>query len=179
MGYAFRYADKTVTVLTDVFIGIATMLLAAMATIGTLDVLSLNLLNSPVPAASEIASAMLPITVILALAYAQRQDAHIKVDLVSQHFPPWMARLSNLLSLAIGVFVFTLISWGSWELAMSSIEVWEEAVALVRFPIWPVKVVFALGAVVCTLEILRELIRFLIGADEVTGAAAKPHKQRG
>jgi TRAP-type C4-dicarboxylate transport system permease small subunit len=151
-------AGRLINWLTSAFIFVAAILLAVMAVVGTADVLALNLFGRPVPAATEFASAMLPIAVMLAMAYAQRERAHITVDLFSQMFPPALGRVTLTLSLLIGVIVFSLLSWGAWELAFDSMAINERAVAAVRFPVWPVKLAFAFGASVCTLQLLRELV---------------------
>jgi TRAP-type C4-dicarboxylate transport system permease small subunit len=159
-------ADKAIAWLTKAFILIAVFLLALMALLGTIDVLSLNLFGRPVPAATELASAMLPITVMLAMSYAQQQRAHITVDLFSKLFPSRLRKLNTFLALALGLAVFVLLSWGAWRLALSSIEVSERAVAAVQFPVWPVKLLFAFGATVCALQLLRELVRLLVLGEE-------------
>lgn len=158
----FVVVDRLIVGLSSVFIAVAIALLAVMAVIGTADVLGLNLFGRPVPSATEFASSMLALTVMLSMSYAQRTRSHIVVDIVSRHFPPRLALLSAGLSLVLGVLVFGLLSWGAWELALHSTGIRERAVAAIRFPVWPIKIAFAFGATVCTLELLRELVRLVV-----------------
>lgn len=170
----FVFTDRLIVGLSTVFIGMATLLLGVMAVVGTADVLGLNLFGQPVPSATEFASAMLALTVMLSMSYAQRTRAHIVVDIVSYHFPPRMTLLATGLSLLLGVLVFALLSWGAWELAIHSIGIRERAVAAIRFPVWPVKIAFAFGATVCTLELLRELVRLIVTGETVPDLATRP-----
>ena len=93
--------------LSALFIAVASVFLVLMALVGAADVVSFNLFGVPVPAANEIASAMLPIVVMLAMSHAQRQRAHIRVDILSSHFPPPLARAADGLAALAGLAVFS------------------------------------------------------------------------
>lgn len=154
-------ADRLIGWLSNAFAAVAAVLLGLMAVIGTADVIAFNVLGAPVPAANEMASALLPITVMLAMSYAQRRDAHIRVDILSQLLPASAQRALQIVYLLVGAAVFMLVAWASWELALKSVAISERAIAAVRFPVWPVKVVFAFGASVVTLQLLSQLVRSL------------------
>lgn len=154
--------DRAISLLTHDFIMIAVFLLAVMAVLGTIDVLALNILGKPVPSATEFASAMLPIAVMLAMSYAQQQRAHITVDLFSKNLPERVRRVLLLFALALSAFVFSMLTWGAWLLAIDSVSVSETAVAAIRFPVWPTKIVFAAGTSVCALQILKEMMRLVV-----------------
>jgi TRAP-type C4-dicarboxylate transport system permease small subunit len=157
MRQALLALDRAIDFLTHSFIVIAVTLLAAMAVLGTVDVLSLNFFGRPVPSATEFSSAMLPIVVMLAMSYAQQQRANITVDLFSKHLPENLRRALLFAALAISAFVFTMLAWGAWRLALDSLSVLETAVAAIRFPVWPTKLIFAAGASVCALQLLKEI----------------------
>lgn len=154
--------DRSIAFLTHAFIVIAVVLLAVMAVLGTADVLALNLLDKPLPSATEITSAMLPIAIMLAMSYAQQQRANITVDLFSKHFPARIRRVLLFVALAISAFVFVMLAWGAWRLALDSVAVREAAVAAVRFPVWPTKLIFAAGASVCALQLAKEMVALAV-----------------
>jgi TRAP-type C4-dicarboxylate transport system permease small subunit len=158
-------------VLSALFIAIASVFLVAMALVGAADVVSWNLFGVPVPAANEIASAMLPVVVMMAMSFAQRRRDHIRVDIISAHFPPPLARAAEVLYALVGLAVFTLLAIGAWELAMKSVAISERAIAAVRFPVWPAKLVFAAGATAVGVELLVQLLRALVPA---RSAEARP-----
>lgn len=120
-------------------------LIFALAILGALDVLAQNALNRPIPAANELFSALLPCAIFLALASVERSRSHIAVDVVFQMTPPrWRAALSGLAGVLSALFLAALLA-GSWSMALDSVERREEAVAAVRFPIWPAKIVCAVA----------------------------------
>ncbi len=172
MTTVFRLMDAGIQRLAYLFMALSSALLAIMAILGTADVLSLNLFGRPVPSATELSAVMLAIAVMMGMSHTQRQRAHIRVDLFWQYFPRPMRVFTEGLSLVIGLFVFVLIAWGAWQLAQHSLSIWERAVASVRFPLWPFKLVFFLGALVCALEFLRELTRLLFCGDLLTDSDA-------
>jgi len=174
MTTVFRVIDAGIRWLEHLFMMFSSALLALMALLGTADVLSLNLFGHPVPSATELAATMLAIAVMMGMSHTQRQNAHIRVDLFWKFFPRPIKIFVEGLSLVIGLCVFVLITWGAWQLAQHSIDIWEVAVASVRFPIWPFKLGFFLGALVCALELLRELLRFLFAGDRLTDPEAGP-----
>lgn len=140
------------------FIAIATVCLVMMAILGTADVLTLNLFGIPIPSATEMISAMMPIAIMMAMSYTQITRSHVKVDLFNKHFSPIALKTINALSLLAGLLVFGLMSWGAWQLAFNSYAVDERAVAALRFPIWPIKIIFSFGITICALQIFFDLL---------------------
>ena len=153
----FATIERAVDALATAFAAVAVLLLAAMAVIGTADVVAFNVLSRPVPAANEIASAMLPLVVMLAMSEVQRRDGHIRVDFVSNVLPAAIRRWLPVLYALVALVVFGLLAWGASDLAASSVRISERAIAAIRFPVWPVKLVFAAGATLVALQILVQL----------------------
>lgn len=140
------------------FIAIATACLAMMAILGTADVLSLNFLGIPIPSATEMISAMMPIAIMMAMSYTQITRSHVKVDLFNKHFSPFVLKILDAMSLLAGLLVFGLMSWGAWQLTFNSYAVDERAVAALRFPIWPIKIIFSFGITVCASQIFFDFL---------------------
>jgi TRAP-type C4-dicarboxylate transport system permease small subunit len=140
------------------FIAISTLCLVAMAILGTVDVLSLNIWGFPIPAATEMISSAMPIAIMMALSYTQITRSHISVDLFKKNFSPFANRVIDALSLVVGILVFFLMAWGAWQLALNSFDVDERAVAAIRFQIWPIKIIFSFGITICVLQMFFDLL---------------------
>lgn len=171
-GFLFSL-DRLMVALSNLSVAIAVFFLAAMAALGTIDVLGLNLFGSPVQTATEGASAMLALSVALALSHTQRTRSNITVDIISQYFPRWLEVPVFCFTLLFSAAVLAAISWGAWELAAHSYSINERAVAAVRFPLWPVKILFAVGCSFCVIEILREFVWVLINGDTNAGESGE------
>jgi TRAP-type C4-dicarboxylate transport system permease small subunit len=124
--------------------------------LGGADAISSFVFNTPVPAMLEISETLLAAAVFLALASAAGQ--HVVVDVVVQRLSAAAKKLCTALALVVAAVVFGLIAWRFWELALDSIRVNEIAAALVAFPIWPAKVLAAIGATLAAIESLLTLI---------------------
>ena len=101
---------------------------------------------------------MLPIAVMMAMSYTQVTRSHVSVDLFTNYFSPTLSRFLENLSLLVGIAVFGLLAWGAWRLTIHSISIDERAVAAVRFPIWPIKIIFSFGISVASLQMLFDLL---------------------
>jgi len=150
--------NQVLTRISRWFIAISAICLAGMAVLGTVDVLSLNFLDIPVPAATEMISLAMPIAIMMALSYTQITRSHITVDLFKKRFSPTASRLVEVLSLLVGIVVFFLMAWGAWQLSINSFTVDERAVAAIRFQIWPIKIIFSVGITICVLQMFFELL---------------------
>lgn len=153
--------NNFLTKVSKLFIAISVLFLTLMALVGTADVFALNIFGIPIPAATEFISAMLPIAIMMAMSYTQITRSHIRVELFNKFFPVWMARAVEVLSLLVGIVVFFLMAWGAWRLSLHSISISESAVAAIRFPIWPIKIIFSLGITISLLQMLFELLQRL------------------
>jgi len=161
-----RPLDAVIAVLRRVFGALSSALIAAMAIVGAVDVISTNVSGYPVPIAAELSSALLPAAVFLAMGGAQHKGAHIRVDLLEAVFSPRIIRLTTVLAVAVGCLVFAGLSYGSWQLAIKSVWIDERAVAAIRFHIWPSKIAAAAGATLALLVALRQLGAMFASTEE-------------
>lgn len=124
--------------------------------LGGTDAISSFVFNTPVPAMLEMSETLLAAAVFLALASAAGQ--HVVVDIVVKRLSTVAKKLCTALALAVAALVFGLMAWRFWELALDSIRVNESAAAIFAFPIWPAKVLAAMGATLAAIESLLNLM---------------------
>lgn len=158
---SLQTADAAIVGLQRWFMLLSASLLAIMALLGTLDVVSFNLFGLPIPIVTDLIAALLPAAVFLAMARAHYEDAHIQVDLLEQFLSPRFIYLTTLLGLVFAVLLFTGLTFGAWKLAIKSYLIDERAVAVYDFQIWPSKIGFAIGASLALLEACRQLIHIM------------------
>lgn len=159
----FRPLNRVVDALITVLAVVSAVLMGVLAVLGTADVLLQNTVGRPIPAATEFASALMPMAVMLVLAQAQRQRAHIRVDIFANLLPPRLLPVLDLLALLAGVIVFAFLAWGAWELMEHSLTIRQRAVAAIRFPVWPTKIVYFAGIAFAALVFMRDLLACLAG----------------
>jgi len=159
------------------FISIAATCLVAMALLGTADVIALNAFDIPIPSATEIIASMMPIAIMMSMSYTQINRAHVNVDLFKRHLSARASNVIEVIALLVGLIVFLLMAYGAWQLAFNSYEVDERAVAAVRFPIWPIKIIFSFGISVCSLQMLFDLLSRLFGVSRSNPGATQSSNQ--
>jgi TRAP-type C4-dicarboxylate transport system permease small subunit len=129
-----------------------------MAAIGTLDIITTNVLSSPISGAFELSESGLILLLFFGLAVTSRSGSHIKVDILTSHLPVRGQKICD----AIG-YLFTSVLFAFWTqqmyfLALKSFKIRETANGLLQFPIYIVKMAAFLGIMIATVETLRRLI---------------------
>lgn len=102
----------------------------------------------------EIVEVVLAAAVFLALAQAQRIDAHVSTSLVTDRLPPRVAALLQSIAYLLAAVFF---AWLVFETGRRGIDSWqsgETRVGLRAIPIWPARLIIPLGLAALTLELL-------------------------
>ena len=138
-----------------------------------LDVFGRFLLNSPVPGTLEIVSNYYMVAVVfLPLALVERQNAHISVELLSQHLPrgPRLL-LIGLASVAAAVY-FAAFTWQTWLDALAKYRIGEYIRGQILIVNWPSRFLLPVGCALITLLLVWKAWRLFRGDESVL---EKPH----
>lgn len=137
-----------------------------MAVLGAADVIAGRGFNRPIPGLFEMTETLMVFSIFLALALAQHNKRHIRVEIVLDWLPPRGKSICDLLNvLLVGVF-FAFIAWFGWDAAIYSFTEGQYRPGAIRLPVWPAKTALAVGATLmilqCTVELVghvRDLVR--------------------
>ena len=135
---------------------IAGLCMFLILSIGTLDVLAYLLLKSPFSGANEIVEVVLAVCVAMAIVSAHYTHSHVKVDIISENFPPKINFVVDIFGRFLGAVCTFLLAYGSWRLAIDSVLERETAITLYSFPIYPGKILFAAGLTIAAMESIRQ-----------------------
>ncbi|WP_138422362.1 TRAP transporter small permease [Maritimibacter alexandrii] len=151
------------------------VLLLATALLTLADVVGRNLLNAPVPGATELTElALVAITFLLYPRVAWR-DTHISVDLLDGIMGPHAKWLQRLLAALIGVAVFGVLAWRLWLLG-DRISGYGDVTPYLRLPLGPVYYgMCILSGVTAIMYSMRVVLIFVMPQrlPEFTGKATK------
>ena len=81
---------------TLAFAFIAGVSMLLMMFVGTMDILGTNLFGLPVPAAYEFIATTIAVVVFFAIAQAEQQNAHIRVEILVDRLPINLKIVANL-----------------------------------------------------------------------------------
>lgn len=126
--------------------------------LGVADVIGTQALRSPVPGAYEITESTMTLIVFGALAYAQIRRAHIRVELLYTHVGPRTQAALDVLADLAGLVFFGLLLWQAYQEAAYSLEINERTVGLIRFPLYPARIVLAAGTALMILRLVLDLV---------------------
>ena len=135
--------------------GVALLLMMIM---GALDVFLGKVFNMPVPGTFEATEALMVVSAFLAIAYNQQVRGHIRVELFTSRMRPKLQLKFEVLNYFLSTVFFFLLTWQGWRFGIESLRVREYESGLIAFPVYPAKLLLALGLTLMTLQCLRDLV---------------------
>lgn len=121
-----------------------------------------NAINMPVPGYVDWIEQLMPLIAFMGVAYAQRDGAHIRMDIVIGKLRGralWVAEF--ITTLAATLLIFMLI-WGSWEHFLRSFDFaapnWSRDSSIdISLPLWPAKLLAPVAFAILGLRMLLQL----------------------
>lgn len=146
--------------------GILILLMAFTASYG---VIRRYIFKSPEPYSYELSTMFLLWTFVLALAYLEKLDGHLRVDFFVVLLPKTIRKfLLNVFGPLVGLVFCSVLTWEGWKVAMYSLQIGEKSMSVWAVPLFPVKIIIPIGygllCVVLLFKIFRGFIK--LGSDE-------------
>lgn len=126
--------------------------------LGVADVVGTQILHVPVPGPKELTESTMVVIVFGALTYTQIRRAHIRVELVYLRTSPRMQAALDVLASVCGLIFFGLLLWQAIGEAQYSLQIDEATVGLIRFPLWPARIVLAIGTALMILRLVLDIV---------------------
>ena len=143
--------------------GIALM---ALMLLTVADVTGRYVFNKPITGTIEISRQMMALLILLGLAFTLVKGVHVRVGLVFEKLPRRLKVPAQVVGDITGLFLCSLVAWGSWGQFWDSWIVGEWMPAAVKIPWWPAKLVMPIGFCFIAFEFFIRLFSHLI---ELTG----------
>jgi len=123
------------------------------------EVLARYVFNSPTNWVHESMFLMFGMQYMLSGAYAYREDAHVRVDVVYAKFSRRGKAIADIIT-SIFFFIFTLtMLWTGLRFALDAVQVGEHSFTEWGIEYWPVKLTIPIGAALIVLQGLSKLIK--------------------
>jgi TRAP-type mannitol/chloroaromatic compound transport system permease small subunit len=147
----------------------AKYLLFFMAAALLFEVIARYVFDSPTIWAYDVCKQLLCIIGALGGGYALLYNAHVKVDVLYER---WSVKSRALMDIITSLLFFTFIIVLIWKSTGMAVDSWimkETATTLLSPPIYPIKTVIAVGAVLIFLQgiakLLRDIKAFITGEE--------------
>jgi len=131
----------------------------------TLDIV-LRFFAIPLPGTMSIVSYyyMLVVTFV-SLAFAERRNAHISVEIVYDLLPTWMQAFSRVVGALLCLAIFGLMAMKSWDIAMEKLAIQAKFIQGGSVIVtWPGYFLLPLGFALMWLTCLMKLLRVFVDA---------------
>lgn len=96
---------------------------AIMMVISVSDICARLVFNKPIMGISEILSLLLPVCMLLPLAYVESMDSNVRVDLITSRLSLKWQNILDMIASVLGALFFGCLAWYGWEFAK---EAWNE-----------------------------------------------------
>ncbi len=158
MRVIYDFFESILKGLSCLAITAAALITLAIAVIGTLDIITTNMLSSPISGAFELSESGLILLLFFGLAVTSRSGSHIKVDILTNRLPVRGQKICDAIGYLITSVLFAFWTQQMYFLALKSFKIRETANGLLQFPIYMVKMAAFLGIMIATVETLRRLL---------------------
>lgn len=141
------------------------------------DVVGREVFNSPVFAAVEITTLLMPLLVFAVLPYVTYNEEHISVDLIDLIYPPaWV----NIRQIVLTIIMIPLLAGVTWQMIDLAIE-WKGNLDLtedLRFPKWYIAWFIAILTGATAILLLLNLPRYIanLGPQSPREDAGEKHR---
>ncbi len=134
-------------------------------------------LSMPFPVTVELVEALLVVSVYFGVALVALEGGHVNVTFATDRLSPrtrhFLDGVCNLLAFA----AFAFLAFAAWTIAQNSIKILEYRLAVLRFPLWPFKTLFAFGLSLMALQLIFNVIKafhLAAGRETYAGISAMP-----
>ena len=137
-------------------LGVVVMLLLTTA-----DVIGIKIFRSPIPGAIEIVAFLGVVITAFSIAYTQAQHGHIQVEFFVLRLPKRVKAGVNALVTLMGIALFFLLSWQSFEYGLTLQNSGEVSMTS-RIPFYPFVYAIAFCCIPVCLVLLVELLKSIM-----------------
>ena len=161
--------DNIVNTVTRVCSTVAAFWAMALAFLILWDITGRTFFNAPFDGTIEIVANSMVSILFLQLPYTIYRGAHLRTTVVYQNLPDLGRRLIDIIVALLGIWFFWSVAVGGWEDMIIGWEVDErEGEGSIRVPIFPVRSLIIVFAIVSLIVYAVLLWHFVFGTEPIT-----------
>ncbi len=151
--------DKLLTWVEDALAGIAGLAILAIMLIGVVQVVIRVIWNLPIPGYIDYVELMMTLAAFVAIGYAERFGAHIRMDFLPAHLSgSWQQSLELLLAL-LALLMAAFLTYATWFSFMRAFQLGDSTMD-VQLKVWPGKLVLVVSLALLCLRLTLTAISF-------------------
>ena len=159
MTWLTKTIDKTVVKQSE----ISSLLMVILVVMVCYEVVRRYFFNAPTIWGLEFTTFIFGVHFVMGYGYTEYFDGHVRVDIFSAKFPKKLQdTLYIVLTVGVTLPLVTMLSIWAWDNAITSTKILEELSSAWAPPIWPVKLLMALGFTLLFLQVVSNLIKRIL-----------------
>jgi len=152
-----KILEKTICTLSDIAKWIGMAVIMIMMLITTVSVV-FRYLGITFIGAVEIVQLTLVTAIMFGLAYTHRENGHISIGLLVDHFPMKIQYVFDIIANVLTLFVCLLFSWFFFQAGMKEVTGIVTKTDLLAIPKYPFKFVISIGLLLWGLEAILKIV---------------------
>lgn len=116
----------------------------------------------PFPCTLEMAESLMISCIFMATSAVASAEDHTFVTVITRKLPGSTRRSLDAFANFLGAIVIAILAVGAWDIALSSVAELEMRIGVYRFPIYPFKIIFAIGLSLLSLQFLVNVLRCIL-----------------
>ena len=153
-----RYIKAFDKIIHRISLGASCIFLLIMCII-TYEVVARYVFNRPTSWGWVINEQLFLITTLFGGIYAAMVGGHIRIEVFYEHFSRSGKLISKIFTLILFVSFMGALIWKGWQMAEESVLVGERATGIFRLPLYPVKMLIPVVAVLFLIQGLRWIFK--------------------
>lgn len=126
----------------------------------TINVVCRRFFDLPLEGTLEVTELLMPLAIMLPMAYTQFKRGHIRVTILSGRLPPSVGRPFYAFALLLGAMFFAWVTWATGGYAMRSLDIGEAVYSgPIILPLYVPKFAIAAGALLLSTQYLLDAVR--------------------
>lgn len=153
--------DRVVSKSSNVSMEVATFVILALLILIILNAVIRSSNGGVIPGAYEIGQVAMPVLVFLALPWTFLKKNNYQLDLLYARFSDRKKLVLDVLHTLLYIVALSVWSFATVTEAIHSLSIMEYIPGLIQVPVFPSRVVIALGCLLMLLVLIRELVQRL------------------
>lgn len=158
----WNMVEKTIDMICEGMGWIGWLLILYCMIFGVSDVFFRYVLNSP---SLWIATTLQVAMVLMACmggAYALNHDTFVKLDLFYARFSKKKKAVCDIITVPISLLFLGVLIWKGWDAGMLSLKLKQVTPTSIPIPLYPIKILIPISAVIVLLVVLKKLVNDII-----------------
>jgi len=149
---------KLLRKVSDVFGVLSAILMVLIWLLMTAEVAARNIFKSPILGASEIAVYLYVTAAYFGFSYAQKEKAHICVDILHDRLGDKAWRVMRLIALVFCDLLFACFAYCIWKAFAASWSIREIQLSAMKMPVYVLKFTISVGVTVMLLQLVLDTV---------------------